>query len=603
MIFSNSPSAIRYSASLYRLPRLTAIALSSLVVMGCTSTPLPPWTSQSTAVQPVTPAPIPQRAQDKRTDPAAHVITTPIAPTDGQRLGTRHTPELPPNQAVAQRFKAPSLTYSTPGLQAGRRAFTTQSELDAWLADIARNPLPGVRASQIQIGASQQGAPIWALVVSKGAGTSPAQMDGNGRPTVLLVGQESGDAPASAEALLVIARELGQGLLEPLLDKINLIVLARLNPDGALIESSTTSNGIDLETDHLTLDTPESRALAQVITNYRPSVILNVQEFPAINAALRNAGLAQAHDAMLEYATGANTPEFITKAAREWMYQPMRAALESQQLKPHWSFTASSTPENPLTISSKSSNPDVGINVHALKNMLSLQIASRGQGLGYTQIQRRVHTLVTGLIGALRSTADRAEKLEQVRSFVAKETSSMACKDYVALQWSPQTSEQDRLFLDATTGLDHPVRIVAEDPLNIQIHQKRARPCGYWISANNEHAVDKLRQLGLQVFKIAERGTMLTESYLQKPQEPSAVSQPADSHTSVSTIYIPTSRLLLDAPPGSFYVPLNQPFSSLAIAALEPDTGHSYFNHQLIAQLSDVARVVSPPSLVFEEAP
>lgn len=603
LISFNPLSVLVGYPSFYRIQRLTAIVMSALVVMGCASKPLPPWTSQGTVVKAVTPAPIPQRVQNTQTASTVDVKAVPISPTNSQQLSARDTPELPPSDAVAKRFSAPNLTYSTPGLLAGRRTFTTQAELGSWLSDIARNPLPGLHVSQVRIGSSQQELPLWALIVTKASGTSPSQIDNSERPTVLVVGQQSGDAPASAEALLVIARELGQGLLEPLLDKINVIILPRLNPDGALIDSPNTANGIDLETDHLTLDTPESRALAQVMTTYRPSVVLNAQEFPAINAALRNVGLAQANDAMLEYATGANIPEFITKAAREWIYEPMSIAVEAQQLKSHWAFVSNSTPNNPLILSSKSSDPAVGLNVHALKNMLSLQIASRGQGLGYTHIQRRVHTLVTGLISALRSTAERADKLEQVRSFVAKETSSMACKDYVALQWSPKTSEQDAFFLDATTGLDHPVRVMAEDSLNIKIHQKRARPCGYWVNANNEHAIDKLRLLGLQVFKIAERGTMLTESYLVKSEGGATPSPETTTNPQTSLIHIPTSRLLLDALPGSYYIPLNQPLAALAIATLEPDTNHSYYSHQLITNLSDVARVVSPPSLVFEEAP
>jgi hypothetical protein len=60
-------------------------------------------------------------------------------------------------------------------------------------------------------------------------------------------------------------------------------------------------------------------------------------------------------------------------------------------------------------------------------------------------------------------------------------------------------------------------------------------------------------------------------------------------------------RSAIDVPAGSYFVSLNQPLSNLAVAALEPDTQSSYFANRLIANLADTARVMAPPSLVFEE--
>ena len=41
--------------------------------------------------------------------------------------------------------------------------------------------------------------------------------------------------------------------------------------------------------------------------------------------------------------------------------------------------------------------------------------------------------------------------------------------------------------------------------------------------------------------------------------------------------------------------------ANLAVAALEPDTQNSYFANHLITNLGDLARVMTPPALVFEE--
>ena len=76
---------------------------------------------------------------------------------------------------------------------------------------------------------------------------------------MLLIGQQHGDEPAGSEALLVIAQELAQGLLEPLLDQINVVIVPRANPDGAATGTRSTANGVDMNRDHLLLNTPRPR--------------------------------------------------------------------------------------------------------------------------------------------------------------------------------------------------------------------------------------------------------------------------------------------------------------------------------------------------------
>lgn len=53
--------------------------------------------------------------------------------------------------------------------------------------------------------------------------------------------------------------------------------------------------------------------------------------------------------------------------------------------------------------------PDTGRNVNGLKNTVSLLVETRGVGIGRAHIQRRVHTQVTAMTSALRSTAERAQ--------------------------------------------------------------------------------------------------------------------------------------------------------------------------------------------------
>ena len=437
--------------------------------------------------------------------------------------------------------------------------------------------------------------PAGYVTISSGLGrTDPASLEA--RPTVVLIGQQHGDEPAGGEALLVIARELAPGgLLEPLLDRINVVLVPRANPDGAAIGQHATANGVDMNHDHLLLTTPEAQALARLVRNYRPIAVLDAHEYPAAGNFLAKFHAVTRYDALLQYATTANEPEFITKAAREWFRAPMVDALRTQGLTSDWYATTSADPQD-LRVSMGGAQPGTGRNANGLKNAVSLLVATRGADIGRAHIQRRVHTQVTAIASVLRSTVERAADLEKVRSYVARDVSAQACHGQVTLEAAPTPGQHDLALIDPGTGADRTVRVEWDSSLELRTLKARARPCGYWIAPTETTAVERLRLLGLQVMRVAESGSVLADTYTETAR------RPAPGADDTVNVEVTPTRAAIDVPAGSYYVPLNQPLANLAVAALEPDTQGSYFAHRLITSLSDTARVMATPSLVFEES-
>lgn len=202
----------RYS----RFPAKALVMVPMVLLGACTSVPLPPWPSSSSP--PASTRPVPQIAPAPQpllpAEPPIGVQVSPVARVPPIASPNADTP-APYSAAVAARFPAPSVIYGTPGLQAGRSTFTTQSEIQTWLRDQANaaSRTAGVAAAVVPAGRSQRGEALEALVLARATNTDPATLLANGRPTVLLVGQQHGNEPAGSEAMLVIARELSQGLL------------------------------------------------------------------------------------------------------------------------------------------------------------------------------------------------------------------------------------------------------------------------------------------------------------------------------------------------------------------------------------------------------
>lgn len=591
---------LRDAAPASRIPARLAITAPLIFLAACTSVQLPPWAPElprPAAPASAAPTPVPVA-------PAVVVQTSPVAPS----LVFPTAPvEAPPpyGPAVSARFTAPTMVYSTPGLQEGRTSFTTQPEIHAWLRDqaAALSRSVGVKAALLPIGSSQQGQPLEALVLTRGTGADPASLLATGRPTVLLIGQQHGDAPAASEALLVIARELAQGLLQPLLERINVVIVPRANPDGATRSEALAAGDQDIARDHLLLGRPETQALARLSRDYQPTVVVDAGEYRVSDIYQQKFGAVQKFDALLQYATTANLPEFLTKADEEWYRRPLLAALKGQGLSTDWHHSTSADAAD-RTVSMGGPEPVTSRNVEGLKNAVSMTIDSRGAGLGKWHLQRRVHTHVTAITSVLGSTAQRARELSQLRPYLDKEVANLACKGQAAVEVANTPAQYDLQMLDPMTGADKAVTVDWESALALRTLKSRVRPCGYWLSGSSKTAVERLRLHGVKVLEVLEPSAMLGDIYRESQRPRSAQQRDATaSNPPAVRVEVSLVRGVIDAPAGSYYVSLSQPLANLAIAALEPDTQSSYFANQLLNDLAGVARVMSEPSLKSEELP
>ena len=560
---------------------LPAVVLCVLIA-ACASPP-PPARPRPAPVTAAAPAPAGVSASVAA---ASAPSAAPVAPAPAPATPAA-APETP---GVAARFPDPPQRYLTPGLSDGRSGFTTQAELQALMRALAVEPAAGdTRIRLLAPGISQSGQPIDALLLSRAPDLTASALRAAGRPTVLLIGQQHGDEPAGAEALLVLARQLAQGPLAPLLDRINVIVLPRANPDGAQAARRATASGLDANRDHLQLRTPEAQAIAALWRDYQPAVVVDAHEYPPIEPYRERFGAVARADVLLQYATTANVHEFVTRAAQEWFRPALLDSLARDGLTSDWYHTLAAAPGD-RRVAMGGPRPDTGRNAAGLRHAVSLLIESRGAGLGRAHLARRVHAQVVAATSVLNTTAARADDLMRLRRFVETETIGQACSGEMVVEAAPTTSEYTLQLLDPATGADKAIGVSWDSTLQLQPLTSRARPCGYWLAAGEREAVLRLRGLGLAVQRIDATGVVRGETYRETSR--SAV---ADTPGAVLP-QVETVPALLDVTPGSWYVPLDQPLAALAAAALEPDTPSSYVANGLVSSVGAVSRVMARPA-------
>ncbi len=584
---------------------LVAVAM---LLAACASAPsrvaVRPVPAPVTAVGVAPAAPAPSVAPVANPTPATPLpAMRPIEPGSAaaSAAAAASAPPATESPGVAARFPDPPVSYRTPAFEPGRLDFTSNAELRSALGRLVRDGGTGAATTirLLQTGSSQTGVPLEALHFSRG----PVPLAATGatarapRPVVLLVGQQHGDEPAGAEALLAIAQSLAGGPLASVLDRIDVIVLPRANPDGAAADRRTSAGGIDVNRDHLLLRTPEAQAVAQLVREFNPVVVVDAHEFSVMGRYVEKFGAVQKFDALVQYAMTANLPEFVTKASEEWFRKPMLQALSAQGLSHEWYYTTS-TDVTDKKVSMGGVLPDTGRNVNGLRNAVSFLIETRGVGLGRAHLLRRVHTHVTAITSVLQSAAARADDLQKLRRFVDADVAAKACQGEMVIEAAATPSEYNLRMLDPQTGADKTVNVTWDSALELAVVKRRVRPCGYWLGADQTDAALRLRALGVQVQRLDEPGALRGEVYAETAREFGARADVRGSIADaggVVKLKVDLVPALIDVRAGSYYVGLDQPLANLVIAALEPDTQSGFVANRIVSELKSLARVQMRP--------
>jgi predicted deacylase len=497
--------------------------------------------------------------------------------------------------AIAARFPDPSVSYATPGFRAGRTDFPSHAEVLAFLDELARQS-PNVRVERL--GMSQQGREMPLVLLADQGRFDPS------RPTVMVIGQQHGNEPAGGEAVLALAQQFAGGPNAALLQKVNLVLVPRGNPDGAERFTRVTANGIDVNRDHLLLRTPEARLLAAATLRFRPQVVLDLHEFTVGGRWIDKFGAVMKYDGLLQPATVGNLDAAIAASAQRDYVDAVQAAFTQAGLQGFKYHTTGGGKAGDLTVSMGGVQPDTGRNVSALRQAVSLLLEVRGVGLGRAHFARRVQTQVLAATTVIETAARQGPALVQLTAQAGQRAKAEACHgDLVVEAW--QTPMRQRLdFLDAKSGEERAIDVDWRSADLLKIANARPRPCGYLLAASEVQAVQRLQMLGVRVERIdnaapwpVERYEILSQTDGQRQDARGAI----EDGEAIRAFKVRPRMGRAVVRPGSFYVSLAQPLSPLVSAALEPDSQNGYAANRLLEIGDDrLLRVPGPvPSGVW----
>ncbi|KAI7465139.1 hypothetical protein KC357_g7700 [Hortaea werneckii] len=466
--------------------------------------------------------------------------------------------------------------YRVSDIVKGRDSPTPQRELEYFVRSIAeRNDWMTYREADFK---SEEGRSFPYVVLSKQS-TNGTLESGSGKLRVWLQAAIHGDEPAGDQALMSFL-----GLLDAnatyadyLLDRMDILMLHRYNPDGVSYFQRTLATNFDPNRDSIKLARQQTRDIKTLFNSWSPHISGDMHEFGA-TTTYGDGNLVHSSDALFSAAKNLNIHPEIRKLSEDLFATSIGQGLEDAGFRWQPYITGgSSEDEEVIRLNEAGYDARIGRNAIGLSQTISFLFETRGIYLADQEFQRRTAcglTMITSLLEAA------ASNYEQVYS-----TMTSAIEDFIS-------SDEDIVVTDSPTIEMREYPFVNTDTISIVrptvefasttptiANLTRLRPEAYLIPRAWADIAERMRVYGLEVEELeyAYHGPIealnVTTSTLGETRYEGAVLQTVETRTVEREISLP---------PGSFWVSTRQKNIGLAFNALEPENIDSYVTFGII---------------------
>lgn len=492
--------------------------------------------------------------------------------------------------------------------RSGYTETSTSEDVLAFARELAaRSPL--VRMSHIGTSSAGQRIPI--LILGRPVPSSPAELQRDNRLCVYIQANIHAGEVEGKEATLALARDILLGDRGGLLDKLVILIVPNLNPDGndkISPEHRSYQGGptggvglrynemqLDLNRDWMKLETPEDSAVVEYVLNrWDPALVVDCH---TTNGS--------PHREPLTYAPSFNVSgdSAVMLYTRDVLLPDADAILLNDfgfESIPYGNFINRLDPSKGWATFSQ--HPRFTTNYIGLRNRLSVLIET----YAYADFKVRTESTYGFLVGLLNHCAANADKISKL----IKEADMRACARRQGLD--PQ---RDRLVLEVElkplpeplTILGYEMEAYTDDrgrqrarptekevtytvPYLGEFVPKRTTPmaAAYFLPAGMKDIVAKLRQHGIAVERLTKELKLKLEQFNLSEVKSAERLYQGHKSTQVKGTWAEVEKTL---PKGTCLVRTAQPLGALAAYLLDPESDDglvvwNFFDRYLARQWS-----------------
>ncbi|TDZ20139.1 Carboxypeptidase 2 [Colletotrichum orbiculare MAFF 240422] len=393
-----------------------------------------------------------------------------------------------------------------------------------------------------------------------------------GKVRIWMQGGVHGNEPAGDQALLSLLGRFDANTTwaASILDKVDIMMLPRYNPDGVAYFQRYLATNFDPNRDHTKLARQQTRDIKKLMVRFAPHVGVDCHEYSPTQPFGAEEQWIDAQDGQFSAMKNANIHPDIRQMSESVFANAIAAAMERRGLR--WGpYVIGNTGSDEVTLEETTGDAKIGDSAVALTQAIMFLTETRGIGLADQHFQRRVATGLTMVETIVQTAADRAEQVYQ--TVEAARAKFIASTDDIIITELARPTNISWQFIAASTGelVDVPVQFLNTTPVVANL--TRARPEAYVFSRAWADVAERLRVTGVEVdeLKFDFRGEV--EALNVTSAAVSASKYEGIARTTVETAAV---RREIRVPAGGFWVSTRQKNAAHAFVTLEPEGIDSY---------------------------
>ena len=447
------------------------------------------------------------------------------------------------------------------------------------------------------------------LAVVGAADASPEAVRRSGKLRVYIQGNIHGGEVEGKESAQMLLRDLAAGRHDGWLKSMVFLIAPIYNADGnerfALNNRGPqygplggqgqrpNAQGLDLNRDHMKLDSPEARAVVRLMNDYDPHVSLDLHTTNGTRHAYHLTYSPPLHP-------GAD-PGIVGLLRKEWF-----PAISSNVRSKHgWEYSyygnlagggrrGAPPPPGPRRWETFDHRPRFNNNYIGLRNRFALL----SEAYAYLTFQDRILATSRFIEEAMTFANANADRLRRV---VEAADTQRLVGTTLPLRAEMQNAGMIEVLLGEVTAEQHPVdghlmHLRADvkrpemmaDYLTFAGTQPERVPSAYFVPPDLTQALDRLRAHGIQLTPLARAATVDVEAFRVDSSTAAATAFQNHHERTLTGAWVPSRR---EIPAGTLRVDLTQPLARLAFYLIEPRSDDGLVAWNLLDEALKDARV------------
>ncbi|KAF4120923.1 Zinc carboxypeptidase [Geosmithia morbida] len=429
---------------------------------------------------------------------------------DNQAPLNRDSPQVAANfPEVVEGIELLSPAFVSPksvpeGFANGTSGPTSQWEMDYFLQSLAaRHDWMTYNIPDFQ---SEEGRTIpYVYLSSTSSGDSVLETSVNKTSSqklrIWMQGGVHGNEPAGDQTLLALLGKMDANVTwaQSILDKADILILPRYNPDGVAYFQRYLATSFDPNRDHTKMARQQTRDIKGLVMDFAPHVGVDIHEYTASRGYGASKQWLPAQDGQFSAMKNLNIHADIRDLSHTLFTDSIAAAMESHDLR--WSpYIVGVLGTDDIVLTETSGDAKVGDTSVGLSQAVMFLFETRGIELGSQHFERRVATGLVMVEALLQTAADNAE--------LVYETVENAREDFInndddiVITDAPVETHIDWPYIQKKDGKVVDIPITFYNTTIAKANLTRERPEAYIFSKAWHDVVDRLRAARVEVDEL-----------------------------------------------------------------------------------------------------